>query len=188
MNKQAKRPSAGKKREADGKRNETDSKNLSETEKKLGETVRKLSKTILKGMRSGNDLLVAVDDTFGMALVYAYGSFKTYNNLREFLFGDKEKLPQATGYCSFGVIRSIPCPCCLVWVNSKASKREAIPFFIHEISHLVDFILSNVQMDDKSGEARAHLMQRETKRVLEKMFGMKCHSVVVEKQVLYVLK
>ena len=59
---------------------------------------------------------------------------------------------------------------------------------MHELSHLVDFIIEDAQIDDRSGEARAYLLERETKRVLDKLFNMKSASPITEKQVLEVLK
>lgn len=159
-----------------------------DNKKKKTVDIRAIKKSVSSVMRDRGDLFVVADDTFGTALIYAYGEFREYNELREKLFGDREPLSEAFGYCSHGTIRSIPCTCNLVWVNSKAKKEEAIPWFIHEMSHLVDFLVEEAHIADRNGEARAYLLERETKRVLERMFGMKSASAVTEKQIMEVLK
>lgn len=159
-----------------------------DNKKKKTVDIRAIKKSVSSVMRDRGDLFVVADDTFGTALVYAYGTFKEYNDLRCALFDDVDKAPQAYGYCRHGVIKSIPCPCILVWTNSKMPKDQVIPTLMHEISHAVDFILEDAGMDDRSGEARAYLMQRESKRVLQNMFGIKSHDTVTEKQIMEVLK
>ena len=134
-----------------------------------------IEKSIAGEMLSRGDLLVAVDEVFGIALVYAYGTFAEFNALREKLFKDTQKLLNAYGYCSTGTLKPLQCPGILVWLNSLSPRKQCFPILIHEISHLADFILENARTDDKSGEARAYLMQREIARVFPAMFGIKCH-------------
>ena len=150
--------------------------------------IKALKESVALSMRDRGDFIVAVDDTFGVAMVYAYGTFKEYNELRERLFEDTDKVRQAYGYCSHGVAKSVPCPCTLVWANSKIPKEQAIPTIMHEISHAVDFILEDACIDDRSGEARAYLIQRESKRVLGGLFGIRSYDTVTERQIMEVLK
>lgn len=134
-----------------------------------------IEKSVTDAMTTRGDLLVAADATFGTALVYAYGTFAEYNALREKLFGDTQKISNAYGYCSSGMLKPLHCPGILVWINSLAPRKQCFPILIHEISHLADFVLENARTDDRSGEARAYLMQREIARVFPAMFGIKCH-------------
>lgn len=160
------------------------------TDRKSKKTVsiRAIRKSLPKTMRDRGDLIACADCTFGSAIVYAYGTFEEYNGLRAILFGDKSEIRGAYGYASHGFVRSIPCPCTLVWVNSVIPREQSIPWFSHEISHLADFILEDAKMDDRSGEARAYIIERETKRILEKMFGTKAYHTVTDKQIMEVLK
>lgn len=65
-----------------------------------------IEKSATGAMAARGDLLVAGDETFGIALVYAYGTFEEFNELRWKLYGDKTKLSEADGYCANSIVQS----------------------------------------------------------------------------------
>ena len=146
--------------------------------KQMSTKIDTIGKSIASEMLSRGDLLVAVDEMFGSALVYAYGTFEEFNALRERMFGDTHKLSNAYGYCTNGMLKALRNMGVLVWINSIVPKKESFPILIHEISHLADYVLENVNAEDRSGEVRAYIMQRETGRVFQKMFTLKCHMPI----------
>lgn len=139
-------------------------------------------------MASRGDLLVGSDETFGIALVYAYGTFEELNALHEKMYGVKPKLAESNGYCLNGILRSGDCSGILVWVNSDIPKNQCFPTLVHEISHLADDILSNARAEDRSGETRAYIIEREIARVFPAMFGLKCHAALDVDKVKKLLK
>ena len=139
---------------------------------------RAIETSVADAMAARGDLLVAGDDTFGIALVYAYGTFGEFNELRWKLYGDKTKLSEADGYCANSIMQSSDHPGILVWINSDIPKNQCFPTLIHEISHLADHILANARAEDRSGETRACIMEREIARVFPVMFGIKCHTAL----------
>jgi hypothetical protein len=58
----------------------------------------------------------------------------------------------------------------LVWANWRYSLDEALPIFVHEISHAVDGILEHTGVEDTSGVARSYFIEKETARILEKIY------------------
>lgn len=149
---------------------------------------RTIEKSVADTMAARGDLLVAGDDTFGIALVYAYGTFGEFNELRWKLYGDTTKLSEADGYCANSIVRSNDQPGIFVWINSAIPKNQCFPTLIHEISHLADHILANARAEDRSGETRACIMEREVARVFPAMFGIKCHTALDVDKVKKLLK
>ena len=139
-------------------------------------------------MSARGDLIVATDEMFGDALVYSYGTFAEYNVLREKLFGDTTKLCNAHGYCSNGMMKPLHCTGILVWINSIVPRSQSFPYLIHEISHLADFVLENAKADDKTGEVRAYIIEREVSRIFPTMFNLKCHKPLDVEKVKELLK
>ena len=131
-----------------------------------------------KSEQDGRKPIVQVgpDNIFGSSLVYIYGPLELYKEIREKLYGAYDSnISEAKGYCSFGcqkrgddhVIVGI------VWVNWKTTKEQAMPTFVHELSHAVDDILEHAGVTDKNGEAKAYFIESEFSFLLEKIYGIK---------------
>ena len=125
----------------------------------------------LSELEKDGDILIAFDDTFRVCLVYLYGTFDEFNDMRLRLFGYAKELPQAHGYTSHDTVLDLKTQGVIVWVNSIEPKNGCIACLVHELSHLADFISEATGTDDKSGEEKAYVMQREILRVAD-MFGI----------------
>jgi hypothetical protein len=150
--------------------------------------VRALKEAVPQRLAADGNLIVSVDDTYGVAIVYAYCSFKDYLYVHKRLFrnGDPPKR-EAVGYCSFGEA-SCGGNAGIVWINDRTDKQLTIATAVHEISHVVDDILESAGVSDKSGEARAYMVERETKRILKKFYGIRCHETASAEAVMEAMK
>lgn len=150
--------------------------------------VKALKESIPQRLASEGNMLIVVDETYEVAIVYLYSSFKDYLYVHRKVFkgGDPPK-KEAVGYCSFGEA-SCKGNIGLVWINDYVDKQLTIGTAVHEISHVVDDILRSAGVDDSSGEARAYMVERETKRVLERFYGIRCHDAITADRVMEAMK
>ena len=143
----------------------------------------------LRRLASEGNLLVSVDDTYETAIIYLYCLFREYTEVHKRLYkSDDMPKREAIGYCSFGESSKKKCNIALIWINAVVEKRLTIPTAVHEISHAVDDILAGAGVRDSSGETRAYMVERETRRLLEEFYGIGTNRLVTEKKVLECLK
>lgn len=145
--------------------------------------VKALKESAPQRLMADGNLQIYVDDTYETALVYMYSSFADFIAIHKRLFKSTDvPKTEAAAYSSFGESKNKG-PLCLVWVNNSVEKPLTIPSMAHEISHAVDDILRHAGVDDKSGEARAYMVEREVRRVLEKFYGIACSRAITEETV-----
>ncbi len=65
-----------------------------------------------------------------------------------------------------------------MWINSVAPKDETMSTMIHEMSHVADFIVETCGISDGNGEIRAYIMESESQRVFQSIYGLKGKTVV----------
>lgn len=126
----------------------------------------------LDEIEKANDLLIAYDETFHTCIVYLYGTFAEFNEMRKRLFGYAKELPQAHGYAVHDIVLDLKMTGIVVWVNSIHKKEECLPILCHELSHLADQIAEHTGTKDETGEERAYIIERELVRVSD-MFGLR---------------
>lgn len=130
----------------------------------------------LKRATSGSSMKVHVgyDDTFRVAIVYAYGTFDDYKTLRKALYEEKGHGERpAKGLCSFGqAVKEIGHALSFVWVSNEEPLKDTLPTFVHEIVHMSQDIIKHVQVEDESGEVQAYMIERELAVVMKEMLGM----------------
>ena len=144
---------------------------------------------IAKAIREGN-IMVRELEGFDTVVVYAFGSLKLYQALRKKLGQPVTENREASGYCCFwqsqigrnGFIA-------IVWVNDTYLKNrlDGLPSFVHEISHLADYVFNQTGIDNPSGEAKAYFMENEFAKVANKFFGMDLEPAITENQVMEAL-
>ena len=149
--------------------------------------LRKAGVRSLSELERDGDVLVAFDDTFRVCLVYLYGTFDEFNDMRLRLFGYAKELPPAHGYTSHDTVLDLKTQGVVVGVNSIEPKDGCIACLVHELSHLADFISEATGTDDKSGEERAYIMQREMLRVAG-MFDIHVNSENMADEIKKVIK
>lgn len=121
-------------------------------------------------------VLIGQDNVFETPIVYVYGPIDLYLEIRKRLYSqDEENLVEAKGYCSFGTLRSGDDSLVvgIVWANWKWGLQEAMPTFVHELSHAVDDIIEHAGVTDKSGESKAYFMESEFAFLLKRLYNMK---------------
>lgn len=130
-------------------------------------------------------LVYAQDPTFNVIMVYAYADFDTYRRLSKLLFRDpKPSDYPANGFAAFGPsVDSIDRSLCLVWVNNQQPLDETLPIFVHEIVHLSQDIMEHAGVQDRSGEVQAYTVEREVRRVMKELLGMKVPNISVTNKV-----
>ena len=130
----------------------------------------------LKRATSSSSMKVHVgyDDTFRVAIVYAYGTFEDYKTLRKALYEEKGHGERpAKGLCSFGQgVKEIGHALSFVWVSNEDPIEDTLPTFVHEIVHMSQDIIKHVQVEDESGEVQAYMIERELAVVMKEMLGM----------------
>lgn len=150
--------------------------------------VKALKESLPQRLMSEGNLQIYVDDTYETAIVYLYSSFKDYLSIHGRLFSSGEApKSEAAAYSTFGEAKNKG-PLCLVWVNDSEEKSLTIPSMVHEISHAVDDILRHAGVRDENGEARAYMVEREMRRVLERFYGIPCGRIITEETVKEQLK
>jgi hypothetical protein len=123
------------------------------------------------------DLLVTTDELFSSSIVYVLGSHEEVVEVWKRLFENCGKLGRAHGWHLFGKIRGVNANANLIFVNTDWIPREqCLPSLAHEIVHFADSTLEHADVEDKNGEVRAALVEREFGRVLARLFGIKCYS------------
>ena len=152
--------------------------------------VKALKEPISKRLAAEGNLLVFVDDTYQLSIVYLYSSFQDFVSLsRKLLKGDPPE-DEAMAYSTLSTLK----PgrkgqwVSLIWINSCVEKGLTIPAAMHEISHASDSILDHAGVKDSSGEARAYLVEREAKRILESFYGIKCDTAITVDDVMEAIK
>ena len=123
------------------------------------------------------DLIVATDELFASAIVYVLGSHEEVVEVWSRLFENRGKLGRAHGWHIFGKIRGINANANLIFVNTEwIPRKQSLPTLAHEIVHFADSTLEHADVEDKNGEVRASLVEREFARILPHLFGIKCYS------------
>lgn len=135
-------------------------------------------------------VIFGYEQLFNVTIIYVHGSFEAYVAIKQLVFAMPGEPVLASGLCAFGMgVESIGTMVCLVWANSDGNKLEhSLPTFIHEIVHVSQYILDWAGVKDSSGEVQAHLVQRESERVLREMFHMRLPSQGSTKAVESILK
>ena len=121
-------------------------------------------------------VLVGPDNVFGSSIVYIYGPLELYKKVKEKLSGaDDPNIVEAKGYCAFGCMKrgDDHVAVGIVWANWEYSPEQAMPTFVHELSHAADDILEHAGVADKNGEAKAYFIESEFSFLLEKIYGIK---------------
>lgn len=157
---------------------------ISKTSSKASVVIRALKNTV-KHVEKGSDtrIVFGQDPTFMVPIVYAYADFDTYCRLSENLFVDsKHSEVPARGYSSFGSGKVEGFNICLIWMNNNVPLLDTIPTCIHEIVHMSQDVLAHAGVKDASGEVQAYTVERESARVLKKLYGinMPAHNVTKE--------
>ena len=118
------------------------------------------------------------EQLFNVTIIYVHGSFEAHEVIKRLVFAKPSEPVLASGLCSFGMgVESIGTMVCLVWANSDGHKLEhSLPVFIHEIVHVSQYILDWAGVKDSSGEVQAHLVQRESERILREMLHIRLPS------------
>ena len=163
------------------------------TEKK--ETPRAESKKValldaLQNVRAPNGdsgkkskVLIGKNNMFEIPVVYVYGPLELFTDIRTKLFGpEKSEFGDAKGYCTFGRLTIGEEGACVavVWANWQYTKEQALPIFVHELSHAAEDIMAHACVKDENGETKAYFMETEFTFVLEKMCGIKMPRASVE--------
>ena len=165
-------------------------KNEKTIEVKQTKTEIKMPKTPLtaKLAKEGN-LLAVVDDLFEGAIFYAYCTFSEMKALSGKIYSQEFEGAAAQAYSFYGPLRGSVVSAGFVWVDSDRARRvDAIPSFMHEICHLADNIIEGACVDDRKGEVRAYLVERECRRILNAFFGIRAKMTLTAEDVLEILK
>lgn len=139
-------------------------------------------------LKAENNFLVAFDEVFGGVIVYAYCSKRDFCELYEKLYGERPAMKEAHAYCFHGEAKEVRAFVEFIWVNSIEERPGAIPVFMHEIVHLADNLISHAGVKDSAGELIAHLVERETRRVLRHFYGIGCNERITLEQLSGMLK
>ena len=152
-------------------------------------SIKAIKEPLYRKLTRDGDMLTFVDDLFGCAVVYAYCSFSDLKVLYKKIYGNELDIPSAGGYCFHGLLNGSGGHAELVWVNNiRERKDDAIPTFMHEISHLADNIVKGANVEDSNEEVKAHIIERESRRVLNEMFGVCATKFVTYEMLKGVLK
>ena len=123
-----------------------------------------------------SQVLIGNNNMFEIPIVYIYGPLELFTDIRTKLFGpDKAEFGDAKGYCTFGRMTIGEEGACVavVWANWQYTKEQALPIFVHELSHAAEDIMAHACVKDENGETKAYFMETEFSYVLEKMCGVK---------------
>lgn len=121
-------------------------------------------------------VLIGNNTMFEIPIVYVYGPLELFTDIRTKLFGpDKSEFGDAKGYCTFGRMTIGEEGACVavVWANWQYTKEQALPIFVHELSHAAEDIMAHACVKDENGETKAYFMEAEFSYILEKMCGVK---------------
>jgi len=146
--------------------------------------VKALKESIPRRLAADGNMLVWVDGTFEVGIIFVYCSFQEYKKIYNLIFRGKDT-PQseANGYTTFGTSVNMGVVA-LVWINNRDEKSTTIPTMVHEMSHVADDIVDHVGIVDKSGEARAYILTSHARKILEKFYGIGCQRSVSEEMIM----
>ena len=130
------------------------------------------------------DVDVDVDETYDVGIVRLYCPFVKFVDVAMKMYRP-EDVPTvyARGYCIFGRTTDGKRMVGTVWVDSDLSPDAAVPVLVHELSHLADDILKYAGVDDREGEARAYLMEREARKFRSRLHGSVQCPVATKKDI-----
>lgn len=117
--------------------------------------------------------IVRTLEPFRVTVVYLYCDKLTYSRNYTKLFGCKPPHDKScpNGRTSFGPSTQ-GTYAAIVWLNKRRNRLDALPTFVHELSHLADNVIDLCAIRDSSGETKAYLMESEMHAVASKMFGL----------------
>jgi hypothetical protein len=157
--------------------------NIHKVVKVVKRDIKCLESDLYERLKKTNDILVGVDDLFGCAIIYAHCTFDEMKILYKKIYDQDSKHDESLGYCFHGPFRRGMAMAEFVWVSSERNERnDAVPTFMHEISHMADNIITSACVNDRSGEVRANIVERESRKVLLHFFGIDCAPVIGEKE------
>lgn len=125
------------------------------------------------------DILVKHDQMYNFVIVYVYCDCETMRRIYGALYGDQDVGENAMALTTLGrYVRNKYVPVVTVWINSVQEKGESVPSMAHEISHAADMILEHARVEDRNGEARAYLVEREFRDILPALYGIDVGTMV----------
>lgn len=131
-------------------------------------------RSLYEKLRAGNNVDVNLDAVHDIATLYAYCSYDEYLEILNAVYG-----PENTCDCNTAIGQSSSgrwkdnkyITVITVWINNVRKKDETLSIIVHEMSHVADFMLEACHISDENGEARAHIMEAEARRVFKSMYG-----------------
>ena len=164
-------------------------KNNMKTDLAIRKTTNAAKTPLYRKLAKEGNLLAVVDDLFEGAIVYAYCTFSEMKTLFGKIYTREFEGEPAQAYSFYGPLRGGAVSAGFVWVDSDRTRRvDAIPSFMHEICHLADNVIEGACVDDKKGEVRAYLVERECRRILNAFFGIKAKPSLTAEDALEILK